>query len=53
MRMQLGNLEEIKHLVLSWGACAKVIEPVELREAVKNEAAAVVKSYERRGNEIF
>lgn len=45
MRMQLGNLEEIKHLVLSWGACAKVIKPVALREAVKKEAAAVVRSY--------
>jgi predicted DNA-binding transcriptional regulator YafY len=45
MRMQLGSLEEIKHLVLSWGACARVIAPVALRDAVKKEAAAVVRSY--------
>ncbi len=45
LRMQLGNLQEVKHLVLSWGACAKVIAPEELRDAVKDEAVAIAQSY--------
>ena len=45
LRMQLGNLKEVKHLVLSWGVCAKVIKPMVLRDAVKKEAAAVARSY--------
>lgn len=45
LRVQLGNLEEIKHLVLSWGRDARVIKPKELRDAVKQEAAAVVRRY--------
>lgn len=45
LRMQLSNLEEVKHLVLSWGACAKVITPEELREAVEKEAVAIAQSY--------
>jgi predicted DNA-binding transcriptional regulator YafY len=48
LRMQLGNLEEVKHLVMSWGACAKVIAPAELRDAVKKEAAAVVRGYKKQ-----
>jgi proteasome accessory factor B len=47
LRMQLGNLEEVKHLVMGWGACAKVIAPAELRDAVKKEAAAVVRGYRK------
>ena len=47
LRMQLTNLEEVKHLVLSWGTCAKVIAPKELREVVRKEATAVVKMYRK------
>lgn len=47
LRMMLGNLEEIKHLVMSWGACAKVIAPEKLKDAVKKEAAAIVRSYKK------
>jgi predicted DNA-binding transcriptional regulator YafY len=48
LRMMLGNLEEIKHLVMSWEACAKVIAPEKLREAVKKEATAMVRSYKAK-----
>jgi predicted DNA-binding transcriptional regulator YafY len=47
LRMQLGNLEEVEHLVMSWGACARVIAPTELRNAVKKEAAAVLRGYRK------
>lgn len=45
LRMQLGNLEEVRQLVLSWGRSAKVIAPDELRDWVKKEAGAMVRSY--------
>ena len=47
LRMKLGNLEEMKHLVLSWGACAKVLKPKRLRDAVKREAAAITRNYRK------
>ena len=45
MCMRLGNLEEVRQLVLSWGRCAKVIAPDELRDWVKKEAGAMSRSY--------
>ncbi|MBK1855747.1 WYL domain-containing protein [Verrucomicrobiaceae bacterium 5K15] len=45
LRMRLGNLEEMKHLILSWGASAKVLAPKALRHAVREEAAGVVEIY--------
>lgn len=45
LRMQLENLEEIKQLVMSWGACAKVICPQELADMIKAEAKAIAKLY--------
>lgn len=47
LSMQLGNLEEVKLLVLSWGACAKVLKPERLRDAVKQEAAEIVRKYRK------
>lgn len=47
LRMNLNHLEEVKSLVLSWGSNAKVIAPDELRDAVKNEAASMVRSYRK------
>ena len=48
LRMQLGNLEEVKYLVLGWGRDARVVKPKELRDAVKQEAAAVVRRYQKK-----
>jgi len=45
MRMQLSSLEELKSLILSWGRNAKVIAPIELKEAIKKEAASVLHRY--------
>ena len=45
MRMRLGNLEEVRQLVLSWGRCARVIAPEELSDWLKKEARAMVRSY--------
>ena len=47
LSMQLGNLEEMKLLVLSWGRDARVIKPKKLRDAVKKEAAAVAQNYRK------
>ena len=47
LRMQLGNLEEAKYLILSWGRDALVVKPKKLRDAVKKEAAAVVRAYRK------
>lgn len=45
LRMRLANLEEIKFIVMSWGSCAKVVEPKNLREAVKEEIRVMAQSY--------
>lgn len=45
LRMQLGNLEEVKQLVLSWGRCAEVIEPESLKIWLKKEAGAISRLY--------
>jgi predicted DNA-binding transcriptional regulator YafY len=47
LRMQLGNLEEVRQLVLSWGRSARVIAPEELRDWVKKEAGAMARSYRK------
>ncbi|MBT8036181.1 MAG: WYL domain-containing protein [Verrucomicrobiae bacterium] len=46
LRMELGNLEEVKHLVLGWGSCARVIAPLELKNAVRDELSAMARSYQ-------
>lgn len=47
LRMQLGNLEEVRQLVLSWGRYAKVVVPEELSDWVKKEAGAVARLYRK------
>jgi proteasome accessory factor B len=41
LRMELGSLEEIERWVLSWGAHARVLEPQELAQRLKNTAEAI------------
>lgn len=43
MTLELGNLEEILGWVLSWGSHAKVLEPKELADQVRDEAQAILK----------
>jgi len=45
VRMTLGNLEEVKQLVLSWGRNVKVIKPDELRDAIREEAQGMLAVY--------
>jgi predicted DNA-binding transcriptional regulator YafY len=42
---QVAGTEEIKHWIMKWGSGATVLEPESLREAIKNEAAAMLSSY--------
>ena len=46
LRMKLRDMAELKRLLLGWGRYAEVVEPKELRDAVKDEAAEVMKIYE-------
>ena len=43
LKLKLSSLAEIERWVLSWGGDAKVLEPRELAEAVKQSAAAILK----------
>lgn len=45
LTLHLGALAEVERWVLTWGPDAEVRHPKELREAVKQNAAAVVKRY--------
>jgi len=42
LTMALGGLEEIERWVLSWGSHARVVEPAELRQRIRQAAAAVL-----------
>ncbi|NWK55999.1 WYL domain-containing protein [Verrucomicrobiaceae bacterium N1E253] len=45
LRMQLGNIEEVRQLVLGWGRHAKVLAPEALRQWVRQEASAMVRNH--------
>ena len=45
LRLRLGALQEVEQWVLSWGASAEVIAPVELRTSMRRTAAALSKTY--------
>ena len=42
LTLDLGNLEEIERWVLSWGAHARVLEPVELKRRIRRAAEAIL-----------
>jgi proteasome accessory factor B len=46
MSLELSGFQEISRWILSWGAQVEVLEPVELREAVKSALAEAGKIYE-------
>ena len=41
VRFEVGRLEEMVRWTLSWGSQAKVLEPKELRDQVRAEAAKI------------
>jgi predicted DNA-binding transcriptional regulator YafY len=43
LKLKLSSLAEIERWVLSWGGDARVLKPVELAEAVRKSAAAILK----------
>lgn len=45
MKLTLSSLIEVRRWILSWGRHARVIEPAELVEDVKAEAAQLVEAY--------
>jgi proteasome accessory factor B len=44
LRMKLSGLSEIKRWILSWGGDAKVVQPRELAEAVRQSAKTILQS---------
>jgi predicted DNA-binding transcriptional regulator YafY len=42
--MKLSSLVEIERWILSWGGDAKVIEPCELAEAIRQAAKKILQS---------
>jgi predicted DNA-binding transcriptional regulator YafY len=49
MKVVVSNLFEIFHWVMSIGSEAKVVEPKELIEMVREEALKILDGYEGRG----
>lgn len=47
--VRLDNLHEIRRWVLGWGPTVEVLEPAELREAVRTAAAAMLEIHTPRG----
>jgi proteasome accessory factor B len=45
LELELGALEEIERWVLSWGSHVRVVAPVELRDRIKDQAAALARMY--------
>jgi proteasome accessory factor B len=45
LEMELGSLEEIQRWILSWGSHVEVLAPVELRDGVQREIAAIAALY--------
>ena len=45
LRLRLGALMEVEQWILGWGAAAEVTAPPELRERIRQTAAALVKLY--------
>ncbi|MCW5549088.1 MAG: WYL domain-containing protein [Opitutaceae bacterium] len=45
MSLHLGSLDEIQRWVLGWGPQAEVVQPAELRQAVKTAALATAERY--------
>jgi predicted DNA-binding transcriptional regulator YafY len=43
--VEVAGTEEIKHWVLKWGARAEVLTPLSLREEIRREAEALLKTY--------
>lgn len=45
LQLELGGLEEIQRWVLSWGKHVRVLEPVKLRERIREEVRAIAQLY--------
>jgi predicted DNA-binding transcriptional regulator YafY len=45
LRMRVSSLGEIQRWILGWGGAARVVEPPELVESLRNAAADILKQY--------
>ncbi len=47
LQLELGGLEEIQRWVLSWGRHVRVLEPLALRERIREEVGAIAQLYRK------
>jgi len=46
LQFETNQLESVMFWILPWGAEAKVIEPLQLRNMIKETAEAVIRKYD-------
>ena len=49
LTLQVADTQEVRRWILGWGAQAEVIHPTAMREALRQEALAMVEKLGRRG----
>ena len=49
LTLQVADTQEVRRWILGWGAQAEVLQPIAMREALRQEAVAMVEKLGRRG----
>src|SRR5204862_1695765 len=49
LSLQVADTQEVRRWILGWGAQAEVLHPIAMREALRQEAVAMVEKLGRRG----
>ena len=49
LTLQVADTQEVRRWILGWGAQAEVLQPIVMREALRQEAVAMVEKLGRRG----
>lgn len=49
LKLQIADTQEVRRFLLGWGAQAEVLQPTAMREALRQEALAMVEKLGRRG----
>jgi proteasome accessory factor B len=49
LTLQVADTHEVRRWILGWGAQAEVLQPTAMREALRQQAAAMVETLGRRG----